>query len=168
MFPLGVAESEFNASARRTCLQRLGLTASRWASVPAPTPVVTVSCGMVATTAPTADTDVLLVDLAIGLGYNFAARQWRSRAACRGSDPAWWHPQRGTSLEPHRAICRGCEVRLECLTYALAGGATQDGGIWAGSSARQRRVAKRRGWDAARLLAELDRDSSLKRRTVGA
>ena len=94
--------------------------------------------------------------------------EWRSRAACRGSDPAWWHPQRGTSLEPHRAICRGCEVRLECLTYALAGGATQDGGIWAGSSARQRRVAKRRGWDAARLLAELDRDSSLKRRTVGA
>jgi hypothetical protein len=53
---------------------------------------------MVATTAPTADANVLLVELAIGLGYNFADH---SRAACR----------------PEAAFdyCRRCDVVGECL-----------------------------------------------------
>jgi hypothetical protein len=99
----------------------------------------------------------LLLAIGDAVGFNLAEQRWRTAAACRGQDPEWWHPVRGASVEPHRRICRGCPVKVACLEYALAGGASGDGGIWAGSSAGDRRRVRRRGWDARRLLAELDR-----------
>jgi WhiB family redox-sensing transcriptional regulator len=111
----------------------------------------------VAAAAPAALVSTPLL-LAIGnaLGSNLVGQEWRTAAACRGQDPEWWHPVRGASVEPHRRICRSCPVKVPCLEYALGGGAKGDGGIWAGSSARDRRRARRRGWDARRLLAEIE------------
>jgi hypothetical protein len=52
-------------------------------------------------------------------------------------------------------LCTTCPVRLPCLEHGL-GQRKDDGGIWGGTSARQRRHARQRGLDAAELLAELD------------
>jgi WhiB family transcriptional regulator, redox-sensing transcriptional regulator len=88
----------------------------------------------------------------------FAAQTWRSSARCRGQDPERWHPVRGQNLEPLRRICRHCPVRLECLSFALATSVRETNGVWGGSSSRDRRKARRHGWDARQLLAYLDGD----------
>jgi WhiB family redox-sensing transcriptional regulator len=95
--------------------------------------------------------------LAIGnaIGSNLAAQRWRTRAACSGQDPEWWHPVRGVSGERQKAICASCPVREPCLEYALKY-AESNFGIWAGTSGRDRRRARNRGWSAAELLADLD------------
>jgi WhiB family transcriptional regulator, redox-sensing transcriptional regulator len=67
-----------------------------------------------------------------------------------------WHPERGVSLEPHRAICRGCEVRAECPQAAFDLG-QRAVAVWGGTSGRERRLARRRGLTATELFAELDR-----------
>src|SRR5262245_61328679 len=110
---------------------------------------------MVATTTTGALQTPLLLAIAAVLDADLeGAQSWRTLAAYRGQDPAWWHPARGESIEPQKAVCARCEVRLECLEYALTGpaGVNQDSGIWGMSSARDRRRARRRGWDARRLL----------------
>jgi hypothetical protein len=98
----------------------------------------------------------LLLRIGEVIDADLTGQEWRERARCRGMSPSFWHPPRGESLAPQRAICARCPVRSECLTFALDGGAHDSGGVWAGSSARDRRKARRYGWDARRLLAELD------------
>ena len=49
-------------------------------------------------------------------------RAWVDRAACAGMDTGYWYPE--DSGRQHSAIlalriCRGCEVREECLTWAM-------------------------------------------------
>jgi WhiB family transcriptional regulator, redox-sensing transcriptional regulator len=98
-----------------------------------------------------------LVALAVLFGADaFAAQSWRGRASCRGEDPSRWFPARGADLSELRTVCHGCPVRAECLAYALGGGASSTGGIWAGTSARQRREIRRRGWSVDRALEWLD------------
>jgi WhiB family redox-sensing transcriptional regulator len=73
--------------------------------------------------------------------------EWMKRAECRGTDTAVFFPERGDSLEPARAICERCEVRPECLEYALslADGAGLTKGVWGGTSDRERaRIRLRR------------------------
>lgn len=54
------------------------------------------------------------------------ARDWRSRAACRDSDPETFFPaaEAGPAYERQvaeaKAVCAGCPVRAECLDEALA------------------------------------------------
>jgi WhiB family transcriptional regulator, redox-sensing transcriptional regulator len=97
---------------------------------------------------------VSLIELAIGAGYAFRDQLWRTRAACAGVDPDVFLPDRGESLDEARSYCCRCEVQYECLDAALTLGQNAVG-VWGGTSARERRNAKRRGWDAERLLAEL-------------
>lgn len=64
---------------------------------------------------------------------------WRTHAACRGTDPDLFYPERGDNVG-HRqavAVCRGCPVRAECLDDALAH--NEKVGVWGGLSERQRR-----------------------------
>jgi WhiB family transcriptional regulator, redox-sensing transcriptional regulator len=76
---------------------------------------------------------------------------WLHRARCKDEDPELFFPV-GTSgpavvqTELAKAICMQCEVRSECLEWAMATG--QDSGVWGGLSEDERRGlrrARRRG-----------------------
>jgi WhiB family redox-sensing transcriptional regulator len=69
------------------------------------------------------------------------ASRWQERANCLGVDPDLFFPERGASTREAKSVCRGCEVRLECLEYALAQG--EKFGIWGGLSERERRRVRR-------------------------
>jgi len=62
---------------------------------------------------------------------------WQQDALCAQTDPAAFYPSKGESLRPAKAVCRGCDVRAECLTYALDRGERH--GIWGGLSGPERR-----------------------------
>ena len=49
-------------------------------------------------------------------------RRWQEQANCLGVDPDLFFPERGASTKEAKAVCRGCEVRAECLEYALTHG----------------------------------------------
>lgn len=66
---------------------------------------------------------------------------WHRRAACRGMGTDAFFPNRGESSAAAVAVCEGCEVRSECLDAALERADTH--GVWAGTSARGRRVLRR-------------------------
>jgi WhiB family redox-sensing transcriptional regulator len=68
---------------------------------------------------------------------------WRQYAACRGTDPATFFPERGDTegLQRALAICATCLVTEACNSYALAIG--EDDGVWGGRSGQQRRRERR-------------------------
>lgn len=70
-----------------------------------------------------------------------AERRWQERANCLGVDPDLFFPERGASTREAKAVCRGCEVRVDCLEFALAHG--EKFGIWGGLSERERRRVRR-------------------------
>ncbi len=47
-------------------------------------------------------------------------RAWQDQANCLGVDPDLFFPERGASTREAKEVCRGCEVRQQCLDYALA------------------------------------------------
>lgn len=67
--------------------------------------------------------------------------QWQERALCAQTDPEAFFPEKGGSTREAKRICMGCEVRDECLEYALAH--DERFGIWGGLSERERRRLKR-------------------------
>lgn len=66
---------------------------------------------------------------------------WQSKARCNEVDPEIFFPERGGSSKAARNVCNECEVRLECLRYALAN--REQFGIWGGTSERERRKLRR-------------------------
>ena len=68
--------------------------------------------------------------------------QWQDRALCAQTDPEAFFPEKGGSTREAKRICVGCEVRDECLEYALEH--DERFGIWGGLSERERRRLKRR------------------------
>lgn len=73
---------------------------------------------------------------------------WMLRARCRGYEPAEFFPSDGVGVDDARKICAECEVRIECLEYALTN--RIDHGVWGGCSERERRRILRRRREAAR------------------
>ncbi|CAN5832427.1 WhiB family transcriptional regulator [soil metagenome] len=67
--------------------------------------------------------------------------QWQDRALCAQTDPEAFFPEKGGSTREAKRICLGCEVKDECLDYALAH--DERFGIWGGLSERERRRLKR-------------------------
>jgi WhiB family redox-sensing transcriptional regulator len=67
---------------------------------------------------------------------------WQERALCAQTDPEAFFPEKGGSTREAKKVCLSCEVRVECLEYALE----QDErfGIWGGLSERERRRLKKR------------------------
>lgn len=63
--------------------------------------------------------------------------EWMDRAACIGAPFEVFFPTRGADVDAAKVICRCCQVRSECLAYALNTG--EKYGIWGGTSERQRR-----------------------------
>jgi WhiB family transcriptional regulator, redox-sensing transcriptional regulator len=67
---------------------------------------------------------------------------WQERALCAQTDPEAFFPEKGGSTREAKKVCVGCEVRAECLEYALAH--DERFGIWGGLSERERRKLKKR------------------------
>ena len=76
---------------------------------------------------------------------------WQDYANCLGVDPDLFFPERGASTKEAKGVCGGCEVRTECLEYALRHG--EKFGIWGGMSERERRRIRRQRALARRGLA---------------
>lgn len=68
-------------------------------------------------------------------------KHWQEQANCLGVDPDLFFPERGASTKEAKGVCAGCEVRLDCLEYALSNG--EKFGIWGGLSERERRRLRR-------------------------
>lgn len=69
------------------------------------------------------------------------ALEWQERALCAQTDPEAFFPEKGGSTREAKRVCTSCEVRAECLEYALAN--DERFGIWGGLSERERRRLKR-------------------------
>jgi WhiB family redox-sensing transcriptional regulator len=66
---------------------------------------------------------------------------WQQEALCAYVDPDVFFPEKGGSSREAKRICAECNVREECLEYALAN--DERFGIWGGLSERERRRLKR-------------------------
>ena len=87
----------------------------------------------------------LLIDITEGLAGGLGAGdvpQWQEQALCAQTDPEAFFPEKGGSTREAKRICTGCEVRAECLEYALEH--DERFGIWGGLSERERRRLRRR------------------------
>ncbi len=78
----------------------------------------------------------------LGLPVEEGELSWQDRALCAQTDPEAFFPEKGGSTREAKRVCVGCEVRMECLEYALAH--DERFGIWGGMSERERRKLKRR------------------------
>ena len=56
---------------------------------------------------------------------------------CAETDPEAFFPEKGGSTREAKRVCVRCDVRAECLEYALAN--DERFGIWGGLSERERR-----------------------------
>ena len=78
----------------------------------------------------------------IGREFEVAEDSWRMVAACRGADANLFLPLRGESTLGAKLACRGCDVRVDCLTEALVD-TDKVTGIRGGLSEKQQRILRR-------------------------
>ena len=67
---------------------------------------------------------------------------WQERALCAQTAPEAFFPEQGGSTREAKRVCLTCEVRGECLEYALQN--DERFGIWGGLSERERRKLKKK------------------------
>ncbi|TFC36651.1 WhiB family transcriptional regulator [Cryobacterium sp. TMT1-62] len=67
---------------------------------------------------------------------------WQSDSLCAQTDPEAFFPEKGGSTRDAKKICSSCEVKTQCLQYALAN--DERFGIWGGLSERERRKLRKR------------------------
>ena len=67
---------------------------------------------------------------------------WQTDALCAQTDPEAFFPEKGGSTRDAKKICASCEVRNQCLEYALKN--DERFGIWGGLSERERRKLRKR------------------------
>ena len=61
---------------------------------------------------------------------------WSENALCSKVDPEAFFPEKGGSIREAKKLCMACDVRVECLDYAMNHG--ERFGIWGGLSERER------------------------------
>jgi WhiB family redox-sensing transcriptional regulator len=71
-----------------------------------------------------------------GLDLLGDAPAWQERALCAQTDPEAFFPDKGGGTRTAKRICRRCEVKADCLEYALAH--NERFGVWGGLSERER------------------------------
>lgn len=64
-------------------------------------------------------------------------KDWMDRARCRERDPEQFFVRGAANSRRAIRICERCEVREDCLRYALVN--EIDFGVWGGMTERQRR-----------------------------
>lgn len=67
---------------------------------------------------------------------------WQTDSLCAQTDPEAFFPEKGGSTRDAKKICTSCEVRNQCLEYALEN--DERFGIWGGLSERERRKLRKR------------------------
>ncbi|TDS86471.1 WhiB family transcriptional regulator [Nesterenkonia aurantiaca] len=67
---------------------------------------------------------------------------WQVDALCAQTDPEAFFPEKGGSTRDAKKVCGACNVKQECLEYAL--GNDERFGIWGGLSERERRKLRKR------------------------
>ena len=77
----------------------------------------------------------------LGIGLEADAQSWQEQALCAETDPEAFFPEKGGSTREAKKICTGCEVKAQCLEYALSN--DERFGIWGGLSERERRRLRR-------------------------
>jgi WhiB family redox-sensing transcriptional regulator len=65
------------------------------------------------------------------------ALAWQAEALCAQTSPESFFPEKGGSTRDAKRICASCNVRAQCLEYALLN--DERFGIWGGLSERERR-----------------------------
>jgi len=68
--------------------------------------------------------------------------EWQKDSLCAQTDPEAFFPEKGGSTRDAKKICSTCEVRSQCLEYALEN--DERFGIWGGLSERERRKLRKR------------------------
>jgi len=74
---------------------------------------------------------------------------WQDYSNCRGADADLFFPERGASTRKAKAICNACQVKGECLEFAIT--QSEKFGIWGGLSERERRKIRKERSIAARI-----------------
>lgn len=67
---------------------------------------------------------------------------WQADALCAQTDPEAFFPEKGGSTRDAKKVCGACNVKAQCLEYALAN--DERFGIWGGLSERERRRLRKR------------------------
>jgi WhiB family redox-sensing transcriptional regulator len=67
---------------------------------------------------------------------------WQTDALCAQTDPEAFFPEKGGSTRDAKKVCAACNVRSQCLEYALSN--DERFGIWGGLSERDRRRLRKR------------------------
>ncbi|WP_449372127.1 WhiB family transcriptional regulator [Arthrobacter psychrolactophilus] len=67
---------------------------------------------------------------------------WQTDALCAQTDPEAFFPEKGGSTRDAKKVCAACNVKAQCLEYALAN--DERFGIWGGLSERERRRLRKR------------------------
>lgn len=67
---------------------------------------------------------------------------WQVDALCAQTDPEAFFPEKGGSTRDAKRICDSCNVRAQCLQFALEH--DERFGIWGGLSERERRRLRKR------------------------
>ena len=66
-----------------------------------------------------------------------ASPAWMAAGLCAEVDPELFYPETGAPNRDAKRVCGGCDVRAECLAYALAH--RERFGVWGGTTERERR-----------------------------
>jgi WhiB family redox-sensing transcriptional regulator len=72
--------------------------------------------------------------------------EWVHRALCKDEDPELFFPvgnsgPAASQIDAAKAVCVRCDVRLECLEWAMR--TAQGSGVWGGLSEEERRALRR-------------------------
>jgi hypothetical protein len=76
---------------------------------------------------------------------------WSKQGVCAQTDPESFFPEKGGSTREAKRMCELCEVKQECLEYALD--TDQRFGIWGGHSERERRRLKHAQRTASQVVS---------------
>lgn len=96
-------------------------------------------------------------------------QEWQRDALCAQVDHDLFFPDPCGSAAAAKRICQGCDVKTECLQYALDNHINH--GVWGGLSDRERRTLTRKqrvgsngtGWSS---LPRVERDAEIIRLTT--
>ncbi len=67
--------------------------------------------------------------------------RWQDRALCLEVSPELFFPTQGELVSDAKQICVRCEVRADCLDYAMTH--NESHGIWGGKTREERRRMRR-------------------------